>query len=913
MKKILIIVGSVVAVIAIVLVVVAANLNKIINSRKGALLAQARQQTGRDISIGDVGVTLWPGLGARVSDVVVGDDPSFASEPFVRAKQLVVNVKVLPLLKRRVEIKRLVLDQPDIVIIKADPTHFNFTSLLAAATPGTAGTGGTAAKPAPNSSMAAVLAFADIKNGTLRYIDRTAKLDRTIRHIDFTANNVGVGKKLDAKLEAAVFGDVHDVTIDASAGPLGDPADKSALRATPLDVKLAMGPISIEQLMAWAPPPVAGAGKAPAPKPLPGDVKASAEITGTIGEAVLKSLDVTATILGAKQPNVKLGASGGPFDFTADSTQVFAHAVLKGTLATEPIALSGVKMTSTNPKLPPPVLGGDVRATASFEGSVAALGFNGTVDATNASIEQKDTFTKKAGIPAKATVRGTFHLRHTPGEGIDLEKIDVVFHALTATGSGRIVPFEGADKSMSITLDAKTALRPWNELLPAMAPFAITGDATTTVHITSTMVPGAPPDITGTARFKNLTAKLTDMPKPVSDGEGTVSYTMKTAHIPGARFRIGESRFVMDCDISSFTPMTGTFRVTSDAVNRNDVQAPVPGAKPMPRPEVFRQVVASGTMRETAPKIIENVVTVSSKSGCVTNIDYTDFTADVTATPTTTTIKSYRAKVLGGLISGGGTMEPKAGKFDVTSKLENVNLAEYFHYKAPELSNVLSGKLNADVQLSGQGKEWTDIAKTLSGKGGAIVLDGALLNVNIADQILGSIQGMPMVPADLTARMKARNPKLFAENKTLFQNLSSKFQITNGRISAPDLKLATSDFALSGDGWFSLTKEMKLNSTLTLSSRVANDLVAEVPLAKYLQSPDGKIDVPLSFSGGLLKPVIKVDTAAMTARFQKAMLSQGQQQLQNQVKSGVGGLLDKLNKNKPATKSAPAPADSTRH
>ena len=319
-KKILIIAGSVLVVVVVAVAILAMNLNKIINSRKGALLAQAKQQTGRDIAIGDVGVTLWPGLGAKVSDVVISDDPAYSTEPFVRAKQLIVNVKLMPLLHKQVEIKRLVLDEPNIVIIKADPKHFNFTSLVAAASSKAPG------KPAKNSSIGAVLAFADIKDGTLRYVDQMTKMDRTIRDIDFTASNVGIGKKLDAKLDAAVFGEKQDVKIEAGTGPLANPADKAAFGATALNLKFELAPVAIAELMAAAPKKP---GAAPA-EPIPGDVTGTAELKGTFGQATLENLNVAATLLGAKDPNVKLTASGGPFDFTADSTMVFAHAVLKG-------------------------------------------------------------------------------------------------------------------------------------------------------------------------------------------------------------------------------------------------------------------------------------------------------------------------------------------------------------------------------------------------------------------------------------------------------------------------------------------------------------------------------------------------------------------------------------------------------
>jgi hypothetical protein len=161
-----------------------------------------------------------------------------------------------------------------------------------------------------------------------------------------------------------------------------------------------------------------------------------------------------------------------------------------------------------------------------------------------------------------------------------------------------------------------------------------------------------------------------------------------------------------------------------------------------------------------------------------------------------------------------------------------------------------------------------------------------------------------------------RNPKLFAQDKTIFENLGSRFTISNGRINAPELKLATDDFALNGDGWFSFTKEMNVSSTLTISKKLAGDLVAEVPAAKYLLSSDGRLEVPLSLTGALLKPAVRVDTAALTAKFQQGMVQQGQQQLEDKAREGVKGLLNNLGKKKapppPDTTRTPTPPDTTR-
>ena len=63
------------------------NLNGLINRNKDYLLAQAKEALGRDVKIGDIGVTLWSGIGVRLKEFSLADDPSFAKEPFVRGER----------------------------------------------------------------------------------------------------------------------------------------------------------------------------------------------------------------------------------------------------------------------------------------------------------------------------------------------------------------------------------------------------------------------------------------------------------------------------------------------------------------------------------------------------------------------------------------------------------------------------------------------------------------------------------------------------------------------------------------------------------------------------------------------------------------------------------------------------------
>ncbi|HXV14079.1 MAG TPA: AsmA-like C-terminal region-containing protein, partial [Candidatus Krumholzibacteria bacterium] len=640
--------------------------------------------------------------------------------------------------------------------------------------------------------------------------------------------------------------------------------------------------------------------------PQDGNLRATAKLSGTVGSAMIEALDVGIAALGATDPNVALTATGGPFDFTADSTQVFANARLKGTMNAGPLPLSGVTLVQKDPSKPVPVLGGEATARANFDGAMTAVAFDGEVDATNATYEVPAAMKKAAGIPAKATFRGTFRPQGTPHEGVEFESIDVTLHSLRAKGSGTLVPFKGQE-AMDLTFEGSTAIAPWKDLLPAMAPMSPSGDAKVSVRVSGAPTPGAPPDIRGTATVTNFGAQIPNVPKPLSNGAATVAFTAKTARIPNATFAIGSSKFKVDADVSSMTPMRATYTVSSPEVARLDVQAPAPNAKPLPRAEVFRDVVVKGEATEKAPKLIENALTIASKSGIAANIDYTNAEAVVHATPEKSIIDRFSANAMGGTLSGSGIFEPKTAKFDLSTKVEKVNLAEYFRFKSPLLADVLVGRISADFDIAGEGKTWEVLQKTLTGSGGAVVVEGAFLNVNLAQQLFTSVQSMPMVPAGFADRIKNKNPKLFSANQTAFENLAGKVTIADGRINTNDLHLKSSDFSLVGGGWFSFGKEMDVNTTLTLSQKLTNDLVAEVPMAKYLLNSGGRFELPIKLSGAVAKPSVGVDANAIQAKLQQGLVQQGKDELNKKATDTVKGLLDGLTK-----KKAPAPPDTTK-
>src|SRR6266536_4180308 len=125
------IIGGVVVLLILVIVVGVAlvSFNGLIDRNKEYILAQVKQAVGRDVTVGDIGVSLWGGVGARLKQFSMADDPSFAKEPFVRAENLQVNMKLLPLFRKELQVIRVILHRPVINVIKDQKGQFNFSTM----------------------------------------------------------------------------------------------------------------------------------------------------------------------------------------------------------------------------------------------------------------------------------------------------------------------------------------------------------------------------------------------------------------------------------------------------------------------------------------------------------------------------------------------------------------------------------------------------------------------------------------------------------------------------------------------------------------------------------------------------------------------------------------------------------------
>src|SRR5215472_11711612 len=147
--------GIAILVIVIILVAAALIVPPLIDINKyhGKIQAELEKKLGRQVSLGDMSLSLFP-PSFQVSDPVIGEDKSFdTGRPFATAQKLAVSLKFWPLLRKEVDVKSFELERPHIELVRNAQGDWNFATL------------GHSTNPAPAETVPATLPSQPTKGG----------------------------------------------------------------------------------------------------------------------------------------------------------------------------------------------------------------------------------------------------------------------------------------------------------------------------------------------------------------------------------------------------------------------------------------------------------------------------------------------------------------------------------------------------------------------------------------------------------------------------------------------------------------------------------------------------------------------------------------------------------------------------
>jgi uncharacterized protein involved in outer membrane biogenesis len=788
MKK-LIIGGVVLLVIAAVVIVAMVNLNGIVNRNKEFLLSRAEQSIGRAVSVEKIAVTLRGGVGVRLTNVKLADDPAFSKEYFIEAEDLQINAKLLPLLRKRFEVKKAILHAPVIRIIRDENGVMNFNSMTNVSPDDVPGSGEAGAAGTETSPL--VIALIDLDNGTIEYEDRQTKSSISITRVDTRIEDLDSTKPLALELKAALFSDEQNIAVKGRTGPVGG---KAALETVPIESEIA-----------------------------------------------IDKLDLTA---------------------------------LKNALP----ALAS--------RIPPKLkLDGAVSASVRIEGTIPALKIGGTLDGTSLSIEQPGQFAKQAGIPLRLEFSA-----HRDQDNTVIDSAGLTLDTVHLTGSGTVRG--GTPPGMVIDAAGQNIdLSALGSVAPQAGQYALAGKADFTVRIEGANRAGVPPDVKGTAVVRGGSMKSPQLLKPVTGIEATIAFTGSRASISGANMMIGGSAVVVDAEIESFEPLRVSYKVRSPELALTDVRPPNLAAR---KPEHLKQAAAEGTLHIIGASPV-NSGAFTARQGSIANIDFTELEGQFALEGNQATFKRISLKTMGGSATGSGTavLDPVKPSFAIQSKITGAEISLLLGTIPALEKNPLKGSVNLNADISGSGKEWNDIKKTINGTGLTEILKGKILKFNFIDQLFVNLKQYPGFSNIVTQRIQDKYPKAFKSEDTEFNNWNSDFVVEEGKLKARNLVLFADNYTLKGQGFLDFDKVLDLDITLLLSPDLSKDLAAEVGVLKYFINAQGQLEVPMRLKGTLPKVTVMPNQEYIQRTLQQGLLQQGVDKLKDK---GLKDLLPKIKK-----------------
>ncbi len=175
-RKTLKVLAGIVGGIVILLILISVIAKIVFTKEKLLSLLVPRIETALDrkVEIDDVTLSIWGGLGVDVKGMRVQNKPGFIQQELFRFDRLSIRVKFWPLLHKRIEIKRLILESPEINLETTRQGVSNFEDLIKSE-------GGAIIIPASFDQL-------EITNGKIVYLDDKNKRTIILRQYEQKAS-----------------------------------------------------------------------------------------------------------------------------------------------------------------------------------------------------------------------------------------------------------------------------------------------------------------------------------------------------------------------------------------------------------------------------------------------------------------------------------------------------------------------------------------------------------------------------------------------------------------------------------------------------------------------------------------------------------------------------------------------------
>ena len=219
-------------------------------------------------------------------------------------------------------------------------------------------------------------------------------------------------------------------------------------------------------------------------------------------------------------------------------------------------------------------------------------------------------------------------------------------------------------------------------------------------------------------------------------------------------------------------------------------------------------------------------------------------------------VHRWQFRMSRGMLNGHFSLRPQGEgtAFALMMKINQVDTGSLF--RELETKQILEGKLDAEVELSGRGRSVAEWMAGLNGRTSAVMGQGRLQNKYL--DLLGTDLAQSL--------LRLINPFRKEEDSTAFNCFVSGFEIKNGLATCSALVLDTPHMNVVGGGEINLQDE-ELNLSLQPSPKKG---IGTEGLGKITMSL-GQLAKPFKLGGTLAHPSLAIDTRRAITTIGKAV------------------------------------------
>ncbi|MEM7007876.1 MAG: AsmA family protein [Thermodesulfobacteriota bacterium] len=846
MRKIIVSIGILIVLFIIVAALAVLNLNFFINGNKDYFLSQIEQSLGRKLQVAQINTGFRDGLGIRLKNVSISDDPRFSDKDFIRASDIQINVKLIPLLAKKINISKLILNKPFITVIENKNGEYNFETLGNNKKSKGDKSSQSSDKKSPLSLFASSII---VQEGQINFIDQRNETNLQLQKIDLDIKDLGFENKIPINLAAAVLSSEQNLDLDAVISPISSDSELNEIQA---NGELHVSELNISTLKKFL--PVIDK-HIPKGLDLSGPVAGKLEFAGTLESISFNRIGISASVFGASVPNFELSGKLGPLGSKSENFSLDTKFSLQKANISKLRNFSLIKDSIPNSLSTQ----GTLNVSGRVSGSAEDLEFNQVkIDATLSRLAMIGKFFKPKDTPFSITASGEIS-----DSVVVIKRANINIDNLDLSANGEIN--RGVTNLLNISVSSnKIDLASMSETFPSIKEYKPTGYLKLEpTNLTGELGKGQIPQIKGSLNLEDVSLEPESLAEPLRDINTKINFTGRSADVGQMTLRMGNSKLNLTSKIDSFSPLVLSYKVSSPQLYLSDFSKEEVSTN---KAQVLRDFKSEGKVSNKSNNI-SVLGKLSSSEADLSDFELENLNAKFNLIGESLKIEEFSTKAYQGSIKGKASYGfGKNPDFTLISKAVGIDLTSFLSSS----DNKIEGKANLDINIFGSGKDWTKIKNTLKGTAKAEIVNGAVLDINIADQVLKGITGIEGLTFLVSEQTKEKYPQVFTAQDTEFDEFKSSFIIEKGKMETTNLRISSKDYTITGKGWMNLDGKIDLKSLLTLSEQLSLDLETDIPDLRLITNDNNRVEIPYVIAGVLPNAKAKPDVSYLSKLIQRA-------------------------------------------